>query len=76
MYFCIQGQGPLWIASFYGHLNVVKKLLAGGANVNQTDKVGNTYLSAIAHVYRLSDITIICTLSICGWWVELDDVTG
>ena len=39
-YFCIQGRGPLWIASFIGHLNVVKTLLAGGANVNQTDKVG------------------------------------
>ena len=49
-YFCIQGRGPLWIASFNGHHNVVKTLLAGGANVNQTDKVGNSYLSAIARV--------------------------
>ena len=38
-----QGQGPLWTASFNGHLNVVKTLLAGGANVNQGDEVGNTY---------------------------------
>ena len=38
-----QGQGALWAASFHGHLNVVKTLLAGGANVNQGDKVGNTY---------------------------------
>ena len=32
----------MWIASFYGHLNVVKTLLAGGANVNQADEVGYT----------------------------------
>ena len=38
-----QGQGPLWTASFNGHLNVVKTLLAGGANVNQASKVGYTY---------------------------------
>ena len=66
VYFCIQGRGPLWIASFNGHLNVVETLLSGGANVNQTDKVGNTYLSAIAHVFRQCDVIIICTLSICG----------
>ena len=65
-YFCIQGRGPLWIASFNGHLDVVKTLFAGGANVNQTDEVGITYLSAIAHVYRQNDVIIICTLSICG----------
>ena len=40
--FLFQGQGPLWTASFYGHLNVVKTLLAGGANVNQASKVGYT----------------------------------
>ena len=40
--FLFQGQGPLWTASFYGHLNVVKMLLAGGANVNQGDEVGYT----------------------------------
>ena len=40
--FLFQGQGPLWIASFDGHLNVVKTLLAGGANVNQASKVGYT----------------------------------
>ena len=38
--FLFQGQGPLWIASFNGRLNVVKTLLAGGANINQADKVG------------------------------------
>ena len=40
--FLFQGQGPLLEASFNGHLNVVKTLLAGGANVNQGDKVGYT----------------------------------
>ena len=40
--FLFQGRSPLWIASFSGHLNVVKMLLAGGANVNQADKVGYT----------------------------------
>ena len=40
--FLFQGQGPLWTASFYGHLNVVKTLLEGGANVNQASKVGYT----------------------------------
>ena len=64
--FLFKGVGPLWIASFIGHPNVVETLLSGGANVNQTDKVGNTYSSAIAHVYRQCDIIIICTLSICG----------
>ena len=38
--FLFKGQCPLWIASFHGHLNIVKMLLAGGANVNQADKVG------------------------------------
>ena len=37
--FLFQGQGPLWTASFHGHLNVVK---AGGSNVNQADNVGYT----------------------------------
>ena len=40
--FLFQGQGPLWTASLGGHLNVVKMLLAGGANVNQGDEVGYT----------------------------------
>ena len=40
--FLFQGQGPLWTASRNGHLNVVKTLLAGGANVNQASKVGYT----------------------------------
>ena len=39
--FLLKGVGPLWIASFIGHPNVVETLLSGGANVNQTDKVGN-----------------------------------
>ena len=40
--FLFQGRGPLWTASFCGRLNVVKALLAEGANVNQVDKVGYT----------------------------------
>ena len=35
----LQGESPLWIASFYGHLEVVKTLIEAGANVNQADKV-------------------------------------
>ena len=31
---------PLWIASCAGHLEVVKKLIEAGADINQTDKVG------------------------------------
>ena len=42
--FLFKGEGPLWIASFIGHPNEVETLLSGGAHVNQTDKVGNTYL--------------------------------
>ena len=40
--FLFQGQCPLWTASWNGRLNVVKTLLAGGANINQGDKVGYT----------------------------------
>ena len=41
-YVLFKAEGPLWTASFNGHLNVVEALLAGGANVNQGDKVGIT----------------------------------
>ena len=38
--YILQGDSPLWIASFSGHLEVVKTLIETGANVNQTNKVG------------------------------------
>ena len=41
--FSCKGEGPLSIASFFGHPNVVETLLSGGANINQTDKVGNLH---------------------------------
>ncbi|KAL5474546.1 hypothetical protein EMCRGX_G026507 [Ephydatia muelleri] len=33
------GQSPLWIASFYGRLDEIKKLIEAGADVNQADKL-------------------------------------
>ena len=33
-------QSPLWIASFDGRLDEVKKLIEAGADVNQANKVG------------------------------------
>ena len=48
--FLFKGQGPLWIASFHGHLNVVKTLLAGGANINQTDEVGYLHTQVLEHM--------------------------
>ena len=41
--FHFKGESPLSIASFNGHSNIVETLLSGGANVNQTDKVGNLH---------------------------------
>ena len=38
--FQFQAQGPLWMASKIGHLDLVKTLIGAGANVNQTNKVG------------------------------------
>ena len=40
MKFVLQGRGPLWTASFNGHLEVVKTLIEAGANINQAEKVG------------------------------------
>ena len=43
MTFVLQvGRRPLYIASFNGHLDVVKTLLEAGANIHQTNKVGRT----------------------------------
>ena len=40
MTFVLQnGWSPLYIASFNGHLDVVKTLIEAGASVNQTNKV-------------------------------------
>ena len=40
MTFVLQnGCSPLYTASFYGHLGVVKTLLEAGANINQANKV-------------------------------------
>ena len=41
MSFVLQdGWSPLLIASFKGHLEVVKSLIEAGANINQANKVG------------------------------------
>ena len=34
-------QGPLWTASYSGHINIVNTLIGAGAKVNQGDKVGS-----------------------------------
>ena len=40
MSFVLQdGCSPLYIASFYGHLEVMKTLIEAGANINQANKV-------------------------------------
>ena len=40
MTFVLQnGCSPLYVASWKGHLDVVKTLLEAGANINQADKV-------------------------------------
>ena len=40
--FVLQDRSPLWTASFYGHLEVVKTLIEAGAmcSVIHVDKVG------------------------------------
>ena len=41
MIFLLQnGKSPLWTALDKAHLDLVKKLIQAGANVNQTNKVG------------------------------------
>ncbi len=34
MYVLQEGESPLWVASFYNHLNCVQLLLEGGASVD------------------------------------------
>ena len=38
--FALQGLSPLGIASFNGHVEVVKTLIEAGANIIHGDKVG------------------------------------
>ena len=60
MTFVLQdGQGALYAASLYGHLEIVKTLIDSGAEVNQCDNVGTFIFSVIAmhsHTYT----TIAC----------------
>ena len=45
MTFVLQkGMSPLFVASFRGHLEVVKALIEAGANVNQADEVGEPFI--------------------------------
>ena len=40
MTFVLQnGWSPLYRASFYGHLDIVRALIEAGANISQVDKV-------------------------------------
>lgn len=47
-----RGATPLFWAAFYGHLNVVKFLVANGADVNAKDEHGETPLAAAANVHK------------------------
>ena len=40
------GKSPMFTASYYGHLDVMKALIEAGDNVNQLDKVGTLIFSA------------------------------
>ena len=39
------GSSPLHIASFNGHLDVVRTLIEAGANISQVNTVGTVYLN-------------------------------
>ena len=46
MTFVLQnGWSPLHIASFNGHLDIVRALIEAGANISQVDKVGTVFLN-------------------------------
>ena len=46
MTFALQdGWSPLHIASFFGHLDIVRALIEAGANISQVNKVGTVLVN-------------------------------
>ena len=65
--FVLQGKSLLWIASFNGHLEVVKTLIEAGANVNQAYKV-------VMYMYLMS--VYFPSLSLPPSFIVLTSVTS
>ena len=46
MIFALQnGLSPLHVASFNGHLDIVRALIEAGANISQANKVGTVHVN-------------------------------
>ena len=59
------GKSPMFTASYYGHLDVMKALIEAGDNVNQLDKVSTPIFSATviqSHPYFHTYDTIVWVL--------------
>jgi uncharacterized protein len=53
---------PLCVAAIHGHLNVVKILLANGANINAVDTLGKTALQYAQDEHQTNIIAALSNL--------------
>ena len=67
----LQGRSPLWTAIFNGHLEVVKALIEGGANVNHT-KVGVcVVMSNVPDFIPVQKINLFSLYRSFGAWLKI-----
>jgi ankyrin repeat protein len=57
----VHGQSPLFVASHYGHCDVVKCLLSAGADIDLRNKQGNSPLFVASYFGRCD--VVQCLLS-------------
>jgi len=55
---------PLSVAAEMGYTDTVGRLLKGGANINDTDKVRDISISRIKHLEILTALSALCSLAI------------